>query len=139
MKGNGKTLGQVTTMSDGSVRVRLYPGRTTSYTATFDGDADHLASTSTATTVKVTTALSASVTKSGSRYIVKGVTNPGTAGTKLLLQVRHAKAWKTVDVERTGKGGKATFKVKLTKRQSHTLRVSAAGGGVSNTFTVRSA
>jgi subtilisin family serine protease len=141
LKGNDKTLGQVTTLADGSFRVRVYPGRTTSYTASFAGDAQHLASTSVAATVQVTSRLSASIRKvSGSgKYLVQGITKPGTAGTKLLLQVQHGKGWKTVDVARTGKGGKATFQVKLTKRQSYTLRVSAAGGGASRSLEVRAA
>ncbi|HUR73608.1 MAG TPA: S8 family peptidase [Sporichthya sp.] len=140
LNGDGQKLGQVTTSSDGSFRMRMYPRRTTSYTVSFGGEAGHFAS-STGTTVQVTTAVTASIRKlSGTgKYLVTGITNPGTAGTKLLLQVRQGHSWKTMDAARTGKRGKANFTVKLTKRQSYTLRVSTAGGRVSTSLKIRAA
>ncbi|HUR73917.1 MAG TPA: hypothetical protein VMZ00_06550, partial [Sporichthya sp.] len=140
LTGDGQRLAQVTTASDGTFRVRMSPRRTTSYTVSFGGESGHFAS-STGTTVVVTTAVTASVTKlSGTgKYLVKGIIKPGTAGTKLLLQVRSGDSWKTVDAARTGKRGTANFAVTLTKRQSYTLRVSTAGGRASINLKIRAA
>ncbi len=128
----GNPVTNVTTAADGSYSARLRPARTMAFTATFAGDANYLASSSPAVTVKVGTSVRASASRSAGspgKYVVKGVTDPGTAGIKLQLQVRGAKSWKTVDAARTGKNGNATFKVKLTKRQTYALRIFAPGTG----------
>lgn len=128
----GDPVTNVTTAADGSYSARLRPARTMAFTATFAGDAQFLASSSGPVTVKVGTSVRAIASRSAGRpgkYLVKGVTDPGTAGIKLQLQVRVAKTWKTIDATRTGKHGNATFKVKLTKRQIYALRIFTRGNG----------
>jgi subtilisin family serine protease len=137
---NGTSIGSIVTAADGTYKGLIRPARTLSYVASFAGDGVYLASTSGTTTVKVTTAVKASISRvKAGRYVVHGSTSPGTAGTKLLLQLKHNHSWKTVDSARTVKGGKAVFKLKLTKRQTYALRVLASGGGASKTLTVRAA
>jgi subtilisin family serine protease len=140
----GTALGSTTTSSTGAYQVRLLPYRTASYTASFAGDGVNLASSSTATTITVTTALKASVARSlgNGRYMVRSVASPGTAGTRLVLQVHTGSGWKSVAAARTHSGGAATFKVKLTKRQTYKLRVFSAAAnnlapGASATFKIR--
>jgi hypothetical protein len=141
---NGTSIGWTTTASDGAYRVRLTPTRTATWTASFAGDGTNLASSSTATSIAVTTSVKASVARSmgHGRYLVRGVAKPGTAGTRLLLQVRSGSRWKTVSAARTHAGGAATFRVKLTQRQTYQLRVLCAAGnhlasGASHTFKIR--
>jgi len=141
----GRTLGYTSTASDGTYRVRLYPTRTASFTATFAGSGSYLPSSSTATTIVVTTALKASVARhmGHGKYLVRSVADPGEAGTRLLLQVHTSHGWKTVRSALTHAGGAATFKVKLTQRQTYQLRVLSAAsgslaGGTSDTFKIRS-
>jgi subtilisin family serine protease len=132
---SGQNIGQVVTTSDGAFKGRVRPARTASYAARFAGDGTYLAATSNATTVKVAASVRASISRlKAGRYLVHGVSTPDT---KLKLQLRGATAWKTVESARTGKAGKATFKLWLTKRQTYALRVLASGGGASRTLRIR--
>ncbi len=145
IRADGRAIGEVTSNSDGSFGARVRPSRTMAYTAGFDGDDTYAPSTSSPVAVKVATAVRAQVKKKPSRYgklTVLGIADPKTSGLKLQLQLRGSSGWKTVDAARTNSQGKATFKVKLTKRQTYALRVFTKGGGAlvqgtSPTFKVR--
>ena len=133
-------VGKLTTAVDGRYAARVRPGRTTSFTATFAGDGTHLASSTGSVTVKVTVAVRALASRtkgSPGRYAVVGKADPGSAGTKLKLQVRGANSWKTVGAARTGQGGSVKFKLQLTKRQTYALRVAAQGSGTSKVLKIR--
>ena len=130
LRAGSTAVGKVVTAGDGSYAARVRPGRTTTFTATFAGDGTYLASSSSATTVKVSLSVRALASRTKGRpgkYAVVGVADGGGAGTKLLLQLRKAKSWKTVSSGRTGTAGAVKFKVKLTKRQTYSLRISTAG------------
>ncbi len=139
LRTGSSSLGNVTTGADGSYALRVRPSRTLSFTASFAGDGTYLASTSSTATVTVTLTVRAVASRtkgSPGKYSVVGVADGGSAGTKLLLQVRGAKAWKTVGAARTGRTGSVKFSVKLTKRQTYALRVFTSGTA-SKTLKIR--
>ena len=140
LRSGSSVVGNVATAADGSYAARVRPGRTMSFQATFAGSATQLASSTGSVTVKVRLAVRALPSRTKGkpgRYAVVGQANPGPIGTKLQLQVRGAKAWKTVRAARTGKAGTVKFKVRLTKRQIYTLRVAAPGAGTSRVVKIR--
>jgi subtilisin family serine protease len=140
LRSGSSILGNATTAADGSYATQVRPGGTMSFYATFAGHDTYLASAASAVTVKVSLSVRALASRtkgSPGRYAVVGKADPGTAGTKLQLQVRGATSWKTVGAARTGESGSVKFKVKLTKRQTYALRVAAPGAGTSKILKIR--
>ena len=67
--------------------------------------------------------------KRGSSVRVKGALRPGLRGRRVALQQRKGRGWRTVDIARTGRGGRFSASFRPRKVGSYRLRVRFRGDG----------
>lgn len=90
-------------------------------------DAPPAAGQSTATIAAAGVAKKRLHVRSGRRVVVTGAARPGVAGAVARLQVRRRGGWRTIDRDRTGRGGRYVLRQRLHKPQSRGARVRVGG------------
>jgi hypothetical protein len=124
-RGEGwRAVARARTGAGGSYRFKVRARRSGAYRALSDGGV------SASRRVVVSARLRAAVTRhvrQGEQLRLRGALKPGAPGRRVRMQLHSAGRWRTVDVTRTGAGGR--FRAVWTAGRSGTFRVRLAFGG----------
>jgi hypothetical protein len=111
---------------------RMAPKRETTYRFASGGNDIYDSGTSETITVKVRAAVRGKVQdktlRQGQNLVVKGKLRPGNKGAKLRLERKVGGHWKTLTLDRTGRGGKFTVSTRATQPGKWKVRVKVANG-----------